>query len=173
MKPFWKAYGTMDEFIKAMLLRMKEIGISQDIIPDTDDTYNIGSATREIHRIYVDDRAYIDVLLAETRAEINALWLTNVVSKTGAYTVNQHDAVVLVNSTAGAFTLTLPAAADAEGQVLIIKKTDAAANAVTIDPDGAELIDGAANNAEIDAQYDCLMLISDGTGWHIIGRWIH
>lgn len=98
--------------------------------------------------------------------------LQSVVTKTTTYTATSSDLVILVTS-AGAWTLTLPAAAGVTGQILVIKKTDAAANAVTIDGHGGELIDGAATNAEIDAQYDCLILLCDGTGWHIIGRFIN
>ena len=48
-----------------------------------------------------------------------------------------------------------------------IKKIDASGNAVTIDGNGAETIDGAATQT-LGAQYDSMTVFCDGTGWHII-----
>lgn len=79
--------------------------------------------------------------------------------------------LILVPNT-GAKTLTLPLAADAAGRGLTVKKTAAAAEAVTIDGNGAETVDGAANNAEIDAANDTVTLVSDGTSWHITAKMI-
>lgn len=167
-RPFWKTYGTMDEFIKALLLRMKEIGISQDLVADATGTRNLGSGS-----VYWNS-AYIQWLTAKGLSISTAfLKLANIATKTTTYTAVANDLILLVDTSGGAWTLTLPAAAGVAGQILIIKKTDAAANALTIDGNGAETIDGAATNAEIDAQYDMLWLLCDGTEWHIIGRWIH
>ncbi|MFA5350286.1 MAG: hypothetical protein WC357_03010, partial [Candidatus Omnitrophota bacterium] len=67
-------------------------------------------------------------------------------------------------------TLTLPAVADNAGLWYTIKKTHAAAAAITIEGNGAETIDGAANNAECDAQYDAITVVCDGTEWHIVSK---
>lgn len=69
-------------------------------------------------------------------------------------------------------TLTLPAVSGTAGLWYTIKKTSADAAAVTIDTPGAETIDGAASNAEIDAQYDTITLVSDGSNWHIVYKMI-
>jgi len=75
--------------------------------------------------------------------------------------------LVLVPNT-GAITVTLPAAASCTGAGFVFKKTTADAVAVTLDGNGAETIDGSATNAAMDAQYDTLSIISDGTAWHIV-----
>jgi hypothetical protein len=67
-------------------------------------------------------------------------------------------------------TLTLPAAATSAGAWYTIKKTSADAAAVTVDANGDELIDGSANFAEIDAQYDVATFVCDGTGWHVVSK---
>lgn len=86
------------------------------------------------------------------------------VAKTAAYTLGWSDELVLVDATAGAVTITLPPAAQSRGQRVVVKKTDASGNAVTVDGSGAETIDGAAT-AALAAQYDSVDIQSDGTSW--------
>ena len=89
------------------------------------------------------------------------------------YTAVETSSDILADATSGAITINLPAAVGISGRIYTIKKIDSSSNAITIDGYGAELIDGAANNNEIDTQYDLLTLECDGTGWHIVERWIH
>ena len=92
------------------------------------------------------------------------------VTKTTTATLRTEEiGIVFVDSTAAAFTITLPPAAKmgAGGWYFFIK-TDAAANAVTLDGSGAETINGAATEARIDAQYDHMLVFSTGSNW-IIG----
>lgn len=86
---------------------------------------------------------------------------------TAAYTVDDDDLVVLCDATGGAFTVTLLTAAGREGQRLIVKKTDAGVNVITIDGAGAETIDGAAA-VTLTVQYSTKELVSDGTNWHLV-----
>jgi len=69
-------------------------------------------------------------------------------------------------------TLTLPAVAGTAGLWYTIKKTSVNAAAVTIDTPGGETIDGAATNVEVDAQYDVITIVSDGTNWHVVNKMI-
>lgn len=86
---------------------------------------------------------------------------------TTTYTARHTDNLVLGNATSGAFTITLPTAAQATGRRITFKKTDASGNAVTLDGSGSETIDGAATLA-LAAQYDFATLLSDGAAWHVI-----
>lgn len=88
-------------------------------------------------------------------------------AKTAAYTATSADCIVLVDATAAATTITLPAAAGASGQLLIVKKTDSSANAVTVDGSGSETIDGATTKS-LAAQYDVAIIFCDGTAWHVL-----
>ncbi len=98
--------------------------------------------------------------------ELNALIQekSNILTKTAAYTIEEDDDVILGNATGGAFAVTLPKASLFEGRRFTAKKIDASANAVTLDGDGSETIDGAANVA-LAAQWDKVTVLSDGTNW--------
>lgn len=85
-------------------------------------------------------------------------------TKTTAYTITLGDDVVLVDATSGAITITLPLVAPYVGIAYTIKKIDSSANAVTVDGNGAETIDGAAT-ASLAAQWDTVTVVSNGTAW--------
>jgi hypothetical protein len=90
-------------------------------------------------------------------------------AKVAAYTVKQADEgkLIPVDASGAGITVTLPTVAlAANGFRIGIKKTDSSTNAVTVDGDGAETIDGAANYL-LNGQYETLWLICNGTTWHI------
>lgn len=94
-----------------------------------------------------------------------------VASKTAAYTATADDHVILCNATSAAFSVTLPALADAykdgAGLKLYITKTDASVNAVTVDGSGAETINGAATYA-LASQYSTCCLVAGPNGWLVL-----
>ena len=104
--------------------------------------------------------------------KINALFnrslKVNVLTKGGNYVVTTADYQTLINANAStaSFVITLPTAVGNAGFPIAIKKVDATANTVTIQGNGAELIDGA-NTFVLSAQYESIMLVSDGSGWNI------
>lgn len=78
----------------------------------------------------------------------------------------------LCNATGGAITFNLPAASALSGRNIRIKKTDAAANNVTVTKAGSDTIDGA-NTAVLKGQYDYIVLTSDGVSkWNIFASLI-
>jgi len=125
------------------------------LIPDGDGTLDIGTSAKEWRHLYLDGVANIDCLRVQ------------VVTKTGAYTATDDDIVILVDATAGAITITLPAASGRSGQVYIIKKIDSSANAVTVDANASETIDGALTYS-LASQYDVVRIVCDGANWHVI-----
>ena len=120
--------------------------------------------------ITITDAANGDIIITpngsgQTQLFAPALQVTN---KTSAATLTIAEVgVITADTTSGAFSLTLPAAATSAGAMYKIIKTDAAANAVTIDGNGAELINGSATYAGIDAQYDTATVYCNGTAWFI------
>lgn len=88
-------------------------------------------------------------------------------SKTSGYTAVETDFFIPVNASGGAVTIALPAAASNNGKVLVIKKTDSSGNAVTVDGNASETIDGATT-LSLAAQYDTALIICDGSNWHIL-----
>ena len=92
-----------------------------------------------------------------------------VTSKTTTYTATTADDVILVDTSGGAWTLTLYASSSNSGRRLKVKKTTSDNNALTIDGNSSETIDGQATTT-INTQYECITLINDGTNWHIESR---
>lgn len=91
--------------------------------------------------------------------------ITTLADEAATLTVAQAGICLMPNSVAR--TLTLPTAAAGVGLEYTIVKTTAAAAAITIEGDGAETINGNANFASCDAQYDTVSMVSDGTEWWI------
>ena len=83
------------------------------------------------------------------------------------YTLTRLDSVLLVDATAGAVTVTVPAAADYTDRQWIVKKIDASANTVTLDATGANTIDGAGTLA-LASQWDSTRIASNGTAWFVV-----
>lgn len=89
------------------------------------------------------------------------------VSSTHTGSTADRNKILLCDASGGAFNVNLVAAATAgTGFALIVKKTDSSANAITIDANGTETIDGATTYT-LDTQYQSVLLICDGSNWHI------
>jgi len=105
---------------------------------------------------------------ADWSANLTAANVRRIVDdKSGAYTIVAGDLgkVINVDATAGAVTLTLTAAATmADGFWCYVRKADSSGNAVTIDPNAAETINGGAN-ISVTAQFEMRLLVCDGTTW--------
>lgn len=92
----------------------------------------------------------------------------NLSSKTSDYTIVENDDIILVDCTSGAVTITLPSAVGLSGKSYVIKKIDASGNAVTVDGQGSETIDGSGTKS-LSSQWDYVKVISDGVNFLIIG----
>lgn len=75
--------------------------------------------------------------------------------------------VVLCDASAGAITLTLPAASANTGRMYHIKKIDSSGNAVTVDANANETIDGGLT-AVVGEQYETITIVCDGSNWHVL-----
>jgi len=89
-------------------------------------------------------------------------------TKTAAYTAGR-EKVILVNTSGGSLTVTLPPASDNEGNFFYIKDIDSGVNTVTIDGNGAETIDGAATLV-LAAARGTALIFCDGSQWHRLGN---
>jgi hypothetical protein len=88
------------------------------------------------------------------------------VAKTADYTATANDHTIDFTDFAASRTLTLPAAASHTGRIYYIRKSAASGNALTIDPNAAETINGAATYVVADnttVQIQCT-----GTAWIIL-----
>lgn len=91
------------------------------------------------------------------------------VSNIAAYTPTAFDSTIRADSTAAAFNINLPSAADQLGRIYTIKRVNAGANAVTVAPSGGQTIDGAATYM-LGLQYQFVTIQSNGVNWDIIGK---
>ena len=118
-----------------------------------------------------------DVTASEPTGHSGRIWLDTsttgdvdtlaIVTKTANYTATNLDTVILCDATSGNITITLPAAAGKVGKVYHVKKIDSSVNTVTVDANASETIDGDLNKV-ISNQYDAIMIITEGSNWHII-----
>lgn len=88
-------------------------------------------------------------------------------TKTSNYTLLPTDFVILGDCTSSAFTLSLPTASAGVGRIFFLKKIDSSVNILTIQANGAELIDGS-NTFLLPSQWQCITVVSSGTAWYII-----
>jgi hypothetical protein len=92
----------------------------------------------------------------------------NVRSVAADTTATESDGVILCNCSAGPITVSL-FSATREGRTLIIAKTDATANAVTVEPFGADHIE-LGTSLTLSTQFRKAILVSDGVyTWLNIG----
>ncbi len=85
-------------------------------------------------------------------------------AKTANYTMTSEDGVILVDSSSGAFTVTLPTAVGSAGRTYsVVMSGDG--NTVTIDGNAAETIDGSLTTS-LSAKGTALTVVSDGSNWH-------
>lgn len=156
--------------------------LASTIAIKTTNSYNIGSVTKGLQYIYFGSSSGsnttrvvgsavssdVQLILPEVSGTI-ALVGSVTSSKTSAYTATTADALIPCDSSGGAFTVTLYTAVGNGGKVLRIKKTTSDFNAVTIDGNSSETIDGATTTT-INTQNEVLVIMSDGSNWQIIDR---
>jgi hypothetical protein len=86
------------------------------------------------------------------------------------YTPTLNDHTVLCDASAGAFRVSLPPASSADhGRIYLIKKIDGSPHRVTLDPDGAQTLDGQALGT-LDRRRRQVEIQSNGSAWYVIGE---
>jgi len=119
----------------------------------------INPATGDIDRVWRD-------LLEQLVSDTTSADRFTVIDSTTTLTVGTSQ-IILADASAGPFTITMLPIADSLTRRYIIKKIDSTANAVTVDADGAETIDGALTMI-INTQYDAMQIVPHGTEWSIV-----
>ncbi len=92
---------------------------------------------------------------------------TDISAITATATLGWIEDTVLADATSGAITVNLNGVAGMKYKKYTVKKTDASGNAVTVDPNGAETIDGAATYP-LTVRYQSVTFQSDGNQWWIL-----
>jgi len=115
--------------------------------------YGVFNATPASQTLALNANVGVTYLLSRSQA-----------TKDAAYTAATEE-YLFCDATGGAFSITLPAVS--AGLQYTIKKTDSSANAVTIDGNASETIDGELTQI-LTTQYDAITIVSDGTSWFTI-----
>ncbi|MCB0421151.1 MAG: hypothetical protein KDD61_09145 [Bdellovibrionales bacterium] len=91
-------------------------------------------------------------------------------AKTTTYTAATND-FINANATSGGFTITLPASSGNSGKRIGVRKSDSSSNAVTVDGNSSETINGYLTYV-LKAQNDVIYIESDGTNWLVVNSQI-
>jgi hypothetical protein len=92
-----------------------------------------------------------------------------IATKNATFTADATASTYLCDVGIAAITANLPAAATCPGRIYTFKRTTGGASALTIDPNGAETIDGAATYS-MPTQWQSVTIQSNGGNWFIIGK---
>jgi hypothetical protein len=112
--------------------------------------------------------AYLQALASGAATTSTVKQAIRTATSTPVTVVAATDYTVVTNLTVpGAVAVNLPAGVAKQVFVIVDGKGDAATNAITIDGNGAETINGAANYV-INENYGGVILQFDGTGWVIL-----
>lgn len=91
---------------------------------------------------------------------------TEYIDASGTVSLDLSHSVHLISSFGGALTVELPAAADAVGVMMAVKKTDSSKNVITITEDSGPGPDGSS--VFLGAENDYVMMLSNGAEWFVI-----
>lgn len=90
---------------------------------------------------------------------------TNIVSVAGNHTIGANELFTLVDTSGGAYTITLPAPNYLK--VTIKDSTgNSQTNPITLARHGSELIEGVAANRTLTGNFNAWTFVDDGTNWH-------
>lgn len=141
-------------------------------LPVIADFIGSGITQAQFKTAITDMREYLAGLLGTTgtipaaQAALDVIFGAGVAAKSGAYTVTTTDRGQLFDCT-GTWTLTLPEAATA-GAGFAFAVRNSGSGIITLDPNGAELINGAGTFAL--AAGAALIVVCTGTAWVVVGH---
>lgn len=116
------------------------------------------------------ERATRDTDDERLRTMVGRLQETRTRLVSAATTVTAGDDILLVDTTGGSVTVTLPVASTVPGKRVQVKKM-IAANTVTVSRSGSDTIDGATTSA-FTTQYTCMVYVSCITAAPATWNWI-
>ena len=93
--------------------------------------------------------------------------LTIVTTSSATYALSTYNTMVIVDSSSNAVEVDLPTASGNAGKTVDILAKTGTTNAVTIDPNGSETINGVSTSYILNVNYANLTLVSYGSNWVI------
>ncbi len=130
---------------------------------------NSARPMQSVQQEWADPRDHARMLANATRALQARVILhpVEVVFTSVSYAMTDVDLMIVGDATSADVTITLLTAAGREGRRIIVKKSDASANLVIIDPEAAETLDGVAS-VGLSQKNAVREYVSDGTNWQLI-----
>ncbi len=95
------------------------------------------------------------------------LRVTEIDDTDSPYTVIDAEDVILADATAGAITINLPPLSNSLGRAMWMKNIGSGANAVTLDGDGADQIEGSLTYV-LSAADEGVMIIGAAASWFVV-----
>jgi hypothetical protein len=141
-----------------------EIGSSKLIIANGPDTANV-----LIYGNFTNGQVGIGTMNTNSTLHIDGSVAKAVTHKTADYSATSSDCIILADASSGSVTISLPDPSTVSGRVYTIKRTDDATNFVFVDDLGGGAIDGD-DPYLLSAQYEYVTVVSDGSGWWVIGK---
>jgi len=92
----------------------------------------------------------------------------SVTETTGTITLTPYDSGVVIIGNTATMNVTLPPAASCNGVQYQFIKTTTNAAAITVDGNASETINGATSYASMDAQYDSVEIVCNGSAWFVV-----
>jgi len=141
----------------------------QTLIWDGTDTW---TPTSDLFVDEANNRVGINTVTPHSTLHAEGSVAHELVTVTASYDLtvgdNQHVKTIIMNNAAAA-TIALPSAVGISGREYRVKKVSATGGGrtVTIDPNGAETIDGDAT-FDLVSQYESVTFVSDGANWWIV-----
>lgn len=146
---------------------IKSTGVSTDnaiVIWD-----GVGGSAIQTSGVIIDDNDNIsgatDVSASGT-VETNDIIVNGVVSQSATYTILDSDFLILLDTSGGAFTITLPSVALNIGRIYHVKLENGGSN-LTIAPDGSDTIDGE-DSVIIEVENTSISLVGTTGVWRIV-----
>lgn len=133
-------------------------------------SYNVNTITELTLTTPTENSSYIPELNDAIREIKRALQYTyavvDIADTDSPYTALTSSSMINGDCTSGAIEVDLPTAASMNGREYTIKKVDSSENALTLDPNGSETIEGL-NNIVLYSKGETITIRSDGTNWVI------
>lgn len=93
--------------------------------------------------------------------------LTIATTSSATYSLSTYNTMVIVDSSSNPVEVDLPTASGNAGKTVDVLAKTGATNAVTVDPNGSETINGNAASRTLNVDYSNITLVSDGSNWVI------
>jgi len=135
----------------------------KDLTSDDHTQYLLANGTRELSANWVFGATFG---IKGLYASLSSIYLAIATQTSATLTLSSAHHTVLCDGTSNTVTINLPTAVGIEGRIYNIKAINID-NAVTVDADGTEEIDGSATAITL-ALMEVITIQSDGSNWWII-----